>query len=112
MQLLFLPVLERVNKAEFTLWFGLEKAGWWGPGLAVEREAGPAGSGQHCPSGLSQALCYLARQGPGASTGERLFLAETASPWESGYSRPILGKVMPGGERSPNHYWVSALTGT
>ena len=27
-QLLFLLVLERVNKAEFTLWFGPEKTGW------------------------------------------------------------------------------------
>ena len=27
-QLLFLRVLERVNKAEFTLWFGPEKTGW------------------------------------------------------------------------------------
>lgn len=44
--LLFLLVLERVNKAEFTLWFGLEKAGWRGLGPGVLRAADPAGSGQ------------------------------------------------------------------
>lgn len=48
-QLLFLLVLDKVNKTEFTLWFGPKKAGWRGLGPAVERAAGPAGSGQPLP---------------------------------------------------------------
>lgn len=108
-QPLFLLVLERVNKAEFTLWFGPEKAGWWGLGPAVERAAGPAGSGQPLPLRPQPSAVLSCTSGPGALTGERIFLAESASPWESVYSPPTLGKMMPGGERSPNHYWFSAF---